>query len=51
MFNDTVLYALIRIPNSKPEEYEDLEVVSGQVFEYDYPPKKKEEPKKEEEDE
>ena len=49
MFNDTEIYALIKIPGTK-DDYEDPEQVSGQVWEYDYPPKKKEEPKKEEEE-
>ena len=44
----------MHIPSSgdiaKPAaEFEDLEKVSGILFEYDYPQKKKEEPKKEEE--
>ena len=49
VFNDTVVYCLVKIPDTK-DEYEDLEKVSGQVFEYDYPQKKKEEPKKTDDD-
>ncbi len=46
--NDTVVYLLVKIPNTK-DDYEDLEKISGVAWEYDYPQKKKEEPKKEEE--
>eukprot|EP00356_Strombidium_inclinatum_P002836 CAMPEP_0170481278 /NCGR_PEP_ID=MMETSP0208-20121228/1783_1 /TAXON_ID=197538 /ORGANISM="Strombidium inclinatum, Strain S3" /LENGTH=74 /DNA_ID=CAMNT_0010753949 /DNA_START=130 /DNA_END=351 /DNA_ORIENTATION=- len=42
VFNDTVLYCLIHIPGTK-DDFEELEKVSGQVFEYEYPQKKKEE--------
>ena len=49
VFNDTVVYCLIHIPGTK-DEFEDLEKVSGTLFEYDYPQKKKEEPKKDAED-
>ena len=45
VFNNTQVYCLIHIPNTK-EDFEALEVVSGVTFEYDYPQKKKEEPKK-----
>ena len=48
--NDTELFLLIHKPGTK-DEYEALEEVSGQEFEYDYPQKKKEEKKKEEDDE
>ena len=49
VFNDTVVYCLIHIPGTK-DDFEELEKVSGQLFEYDYPQKKKEEPKKETDD-
>ena len=49
VFNDTELWARIKIPGTK-DDYEELETISGTVFEYDYPPKKKEEPKKDEEE-
>ena len=45
------MYILFKVPNSKPEEWEDLEKVSGQLFEYDYPYKMKVEEKKEKEKE
>jgi len=38
-----VVYVCLKKPNTK-DEFEDLNDVSGQVFEYEYPPKKKEEP-------
>ena len=44
-----MLYALCHVPGTK-DEYEDLEKVSGILFEYEYPQKKKEEVKKEEEE-
>ena len=49
VFNDTVIYCLLRkpvAPGAKEGEFEVLAEVSGQEFEYDYPQKKKEEPKK-----
>ena len=49
VFNDTLLYALVHVPGTK-DEYEDLEKISGILFEYDYPQKKKEEPKKDEDE-
>ena len=52
MFNDTLLYLLVAPPRAdpkQPQEFEDLEKVAGEVFEYAYPQKKKEEPKKTEE--
>ena len=47
VMNDTELYLLIHKPGTK-DEFEPLEEVSGQEFEYEYPQKKKEEKKKEE---
>ena len=44
MFNDTVLYVLLKKPGTK-DEFDDLTAVSGQEFTYDYPAKKKEEVK------
>ena len=52
VFNDTLLYLLIAPPREdpkQPQEFEDLEKVAGEIFEYAYPQKKKEEPKKTEE--
>ena len=43
MFNDSELYCLLRKAGTK-DEYEDLKVVSGKEFEYEYPVKKVEEP-------
>ena len=47
VFNDTLLYLLVHIPGTK-DEFEDLDKVAGEIFEYDYPQKKKEEVKVEE---
>jgi hypothetical protein len=44
VFNDTVLYVLLKKPGTK-DEFDDLTAVSGQEFTYDYPAKKKEEVK------
>ncbi|CDW87793.1 UNKNOWN [Stylonychia lemnae] len=49
LFNDSVVYICLKKPNTK-DEFEDLADVSGQQFEYEYPPKKKEEPVAQSED-
>ena len=56
VFNDTEIFVQVKIsPKSEVNkanppvytgEWEDLEKVCGQTFEYDYPQKKKEDPKK-----
>ena len=43
------MYLLVHIPGTK-DEYEDLLLVSGVIFEYEYTQKKKEEVKKVEEE-
>jgi len=43
IFNDSEVHCLLRKAGTK-DEFEDLKVVSGKEFEYEYPSKKIEEP-------
>ena len=43
VFNDSEVFLLLRKPGTK-DEFEDLKVVAGREFEYEYPVKKVEEP-------
>jgi hypothetical protein len=40
LWNDEEIWCLVKKPNTK-DEFEDLEKVSGQVFEHEYPVKAK----------
>jgi len=44
VFDDTVIYVLLKKPGTK-DEFDPLDLVAGQVFEYEYPAKKREEVK------
>ena len=44
VFNDTLIYVLLKKPGTK-DEFEPLEQVAGQEFVYEYPAKKREEVK------
>ena len=43
VFNDQEVYVLLRKPGTK-DEFEDLKVVAGREFEYEFPSKKVDEP-------